>query len=293
MQGQVLTRDDWQAQASDYYRFASEWTVPFRERRRIGGSHPVHDFLFVYYQYSPAKFEKWHPGCGTELESEDLAGFDDSRYSVCNGRLFCDPRKITGRESEQMRWIVELLKRTAQRPGNFSCLGMHEWAMVYQGQEIRHESSTELRLEQQEVDKLVESRPITCSHFDAFRFFADEARPLNRFQPTMETRPDLEQPACIHANMDLYKWAFKTMPWVGSKLLRSCFELAMRARHVDMRASPYDLGRFEDCRPIKIETAEGRLEYEREQREIAAAAAPLRLELCSAIDTILEAYARA
>ena len=146
-----------------------------------------------------------------------------------------------------------------------------------------------LRLPQSEIDQLVETRPLTCTHFDAFRFFAEDAQPLNRTPLTLLERPQQEQPACIHANMDLYKWAFKCMPWIGSQLLRDCFELAMAARLIDMRASPYDLQGFLDEPPIPIETPAGRAEYERQQRIIYENALPLRQRLIDAIEGLLAA----
>jgi hypothetical protein len=101
---------------------------------------------------------------------------------------------------------------------------------------------------------------------------------MNRIQPTLERRVELEQPGCIHANMDLYKWAAKAMPWVGSELLLDCFELATELRDLDMRASPYDLSAW-GREPVRIETPEGRRMYEGEQRRLALKAAPLRERL--------------
>ena len=51
----------------------------------------------------------------------------------------------------------------------------------------------------------------------------------------------LEQPACLHANMDVYKWAYKLLPLVDSTLVMDCFDLAWDARELDMRAAPYDI----------------------------------------------------
>ena len=99
-------------------------------------------------------------------------------------------------------------------------------------------------------------------------------------------RQDFEQPACVHANMDLYKWAFKAMPWVGADLLMDCFEQAMELRDLDMRASPYDLSAY-GLDPVKIETPEGRREYEREQSRLAEQSAPLRDRLIATLDRIL------
>ena len=159
--------------------------------------------------------------------------------------------------------------------------------MVYRGHEVRHEATTPLRLPQHEIDSIVEARPIHCSHFDAFRFFAIDAKPLNKYQPSLEARVDLEQPACIHANMDIYKWAFKSMPWVGTEILTKCFKLALAAREVDMRASPYDLTNYGNYVPIKVETPQGRIDYERAQREIYERARPLRAELIQRLKNII------
>ena len=60
--------------------------------------------------------------------------------------------------------------------------------------------------------EVVEDNRVRCSHFDAFRFFTAPARPLNLLAPTRETQHELEQPGCLHANMDLYKWAYKLSP---------------------------------------------------------------------------------
>ena len=98
------------------------------------------------------------------------------------------------------------------------------------------------------TDQVVESHKIACSHFDAFRFFTDARRaPLNVLQPTRESQPALEQGGCLHANMDLYKWASKLMPFTPSALVLDCFELARDIRTLDMRASPYDLAALGYC----------------------------------------------
>lgn len=47
--------------------------------------------------------------------------------------------------------------------------------------------------------------------------------------------------------MDLFKYAYQLYPFVSSELLRECLELAVKARKVDMRASPYDVSHVPDC----------------------------------------------
>ena len=65
--------------------------------------------------------------------------------------------------------------------------------------------------------------------------------PMPRCSRSSEGQVASEQPGCLHAGMDLYKWAAKLGPLVASELLLDCLDLAADARAVDMRASPYDL----------------------------------------------------
>lgn len=109
---------------------------------------------------------------------------------------------------------------------------------------------------------------------------------MNRIQPTRPTAADFENPACLHANMDLYKWAFKLAPFTPSELVADCFELAREIRVLDMRASPYDFTKL-GCDPVCIETPEGRAEYEAQQREFAARAMPLRERLIAVCEALL------
>ncbi len=288
-----LPTSQWMERAARHRERAERHTWPARMRRDRGTPHPVEDFLFQYYPYPLALLEKWHPGIGVELlldegaKSPALSVLSGRCYSRSDGRLFADPGRLTAKERERLRWISELLEATAGRVPNFACHGLHEWAMVYQGHEVRHGKTTRLRLPQAEIDALVESRAICCSHHDAFRFFATEARPMNRLQPDLDSRHLLEQPGCVHANMDLYKWAAKAMPWVGTELLLDCFELALELRDLDMRASPYDLTEW-GREPVRIETPEGRGIYEMEQRRLAVAAVPLRASLTAALEKLEE-----
>ena len=289
---QILTQSQWQRRALAYLEDVSQWTVPFRERRVNGKSHPVDDFLFVYYRYSSGRLEQWHPGASVRLHCPAGAPnhFSEKHYRTDGDVIFADPSLLDDKSKRRLEWTVDLLRKTESRKGNFSCLGLHEWAMVYRGQEVRHERTTPLRLPQHEIDAIVESRPLTCTHFDAFRFYAIDAKPLNKVEPTLESRSEMEQPGCIHANMDLYKWAFKSMPWIGSDLLLRCFRLALYAREIDMRASPYDLSSYGEYDPVLIETAEGRQQYEKLQRGVADQAAPLRRELIEEIESLLSCF---
>jgi hypothetical protein len=161
--------------------------------------------------------------------------------------------------------------------------------MVYglEPHEVRHESWP-LRLDPQQVRDVVDEQGVRCTHYDAFRFFTAAAEPLNELAPTRETQPELEQPGCLHATMDLYKWASKHVELVGSDLVADAFGLARDARRLDMQAAPYDL-RALGYEPVRVEDADGRAEYVRRQRELVDAATPLRARLADALSTALGA----
>ena len=180
--------------------------------------------------------------------------------------------------------------RTAGRPARFGCFGLHEWAMVYRldPSDVRH-AGWPLRLGAAGTDAVVESHRIACSHFDAFRFFTPDGRAAQRLDPDAGTsQAALEQPGCLHAGMDLYKWAYKLVPAVSSDLVMDCFELARDIRALDMRAAPYDLREL-GYEPVRIETTEGKAEYAAAQRGFSVRGQALRTRLVQAIDVVIPA----
>ena len=214
--------------------------------------------------------------------------FRQTHYLFRQGTCSVDPTQLAPKARTRLKFSLQILQSTTKRPPNFACHGLHEWAMLYDGAEVRHGETVPLRLPRKEIDAVVHSRPLHCSHFDAFRFFAPGAKEMNRLQPDLWAREENEQPGCIHANMDLYKWAAKSLPWVSSDLLWNCFRLATKAREIDMRASPYDLTSF-GYDPIKVETSEGRRLYEKLQRHLADEAQPLRESLILQLTKTLNA----
>jgi hypothetical protein len=91
--------------------------------------------------------------------------------------------------------------------------------------------------------------------------------------------------------MDLYKYAMWFQPFIGSDLVADCFALARQARELDMRAAPYDLVPL-GYAPIRVETPEGRAEYARQQRDLAATAASLRERLLATVSELRGALPR-
>ncbi|MCK8607941.1 3-methyladenine DNA glycosylase [Agromyces sp. C10] len=281
----MLGADVWLAREQAHAERADALTAAHRERRLRGEAHPIEDFLFTYYSYSPGLLRRWHPGAGVELA--DAAGSPRAEWrwyarGAASGSLVVDHAAMR-REKGAMLGVVErILRRTAARPAQFGCFGLHEWAMVYRQGEHRH--PVPLRLGQGGTDEVVEAHDIRCTHFDAFRFFTPDAVPRNRFAPTRETQPELEQPGCLHANMDVYKWAVKLGPLAPGEVLLDAFELARDIRHLDMQASPYDMAPW-GGEAVRIETPEGKAEYVRRQRGFAERANALRARLLDALPT--------
>lgn len=289
-----LPLPDWTQRARAHAERVGPQADAFLDRRSRGLKHPVNDFLFTYYSFAPTKLKQWVPALGESLAIDDQAlanhpWLDTRLFVRQNDELQLDPSLIDAQTRRQASFIVELCRRILDRPPRLRCFGLHEWAMVYHldEQEVRH-NGYRLRMPPEDLAQFVESQSIVCSHFDAFRFFTPDARPLNTLQPTLETRLDNEQGACLHANMDLYKWATKLWPWSGSDLIGDCFMLAMEGRDLDMRASPYDLADI-GYEPVCIETESGRRQYQIEQQQLAERAVPVRERLRELCELILGA----
>jgi hypothetical protein len=281
----VLAEPEWTARAAAHRARVEAFTGPHGRRAGRGEAHPVWDFLFSYYSLRPRQLRVWHPGCGTALagpaatEYLDRAGYATSADGVTVSADFLRSRLST------VGFVADLLRATEDRAPQFGCFGMHEWAMVYRTDAVRH-GRVPLRLGVAGTDAVVESTALRCTHFDAFRFFTEAAAPRNRGVPTRANQRDWEQPGCLHANMDLYKWCYKLGPLVDSQLLVDCLQLAAEARELDMRASPYDLAGL-GFEPITVEEPAGRAEYVRCQGVIAERAAPLRRALLTWCERLL------
>ncbi len=300
----VLPETEWLPRQARYQQQVDALVSGHRERAGQGRPHPVEDFLFTYYSFRPAQLRRWHPGAGvaltgpaaaerlewrehvavpTEDTAEDPAqGRDDTAEGLDNPAVTLNVPAFLARRAGAVRHVVDLLTATAARPAQLGCFGLHEWAMVYRqdAEQVRH-AGRPLRLGAAGTDAVVQEHRIRCTHHDAFRFFTEPARPLNLLQPARADQLALEQPGCLHATMDLYKWAYKLSPAIPSELTLDCFRLARRTRELDMRASPYDLSDL-GYLPVRIETADGKAEYVAAQREIAMLGQQLRKRLLAA-----------
>jgi len=283
---ETIPEEKWKAQKAAHEQRVGELLSDYLEARSRQEKNPVMDFLFEYYAFRPSNFRKWSPGIGVKLAFTDFEELPEvSEITVENSVAFVDPSLFPEKRISSLKWMLNMLENTQNSRPSFGCFGMHEWAMVYKSTNPRH-NQVPMRMEPDELAEFVESRPLLCTHFDAFRFFTEPAKPMNRFELSRETFHENEQPGCIHSNMDLYKWAFKMYPWIPSSLILQAFELAVEARHIDMQASPYDL-RDQGLEPIKIETDSGRKEYKQKQEMIFEKGLPIREQIIEKMRELL------
>jgi hypothetical protein len=284
-----LAAGAWTELSSRHARRADALTAGHRARRARGESHAIEDFLYEYYNTRPSLLRRWHPGTDIALEpsADGPAPHAAWRwYSVdVDGLVTLDADAFLTDRRDTVGFVHRLLSATAARPAFTGCFGLHEWAMVYRQDSHRH--ALPLRLGQAGTDAVVESHPIRCTHFDAFRFFTPHAVELNRVRPTRATQPDLEQPGCLHASMDCHKWALKLGPAVPGGLALDCFELARDVRLLDMQAAPYDLSSYGQP-AVAVETPAGKAEYVTRQRDLSSRAVALRSQLLDVCARLLD-----
>lgn len=304
---------------------------------------PVRNFFFEYYHFKPSLLRLWCPGPELAMRGVEAEDFG----AILPPARFASAMALDGEGSDAVVFSAELaprqqratmtsalavLRATEGREPHLLCHGLHEWAMLYHpdgGPEPeRHQRTLPLRVSQAELNACVESVPLRCTHFDAFRFFAEPARPLNREgQLSREAQVATEQPGCVHATMDLFKWTLKALPFVRADLVHETLRLALKARVLDMRASPYDLSGWDEqaaqasagggegradadgcyartrdgralpplsaahLAPIRIESSEGREEYRAYQRALYEEGVPVRARLAAQYELCLGAEA--
>ena len=286
MNKEVLPAEVWHKLREAHQEKVLPWVTPRLERRSRHESHPVDDFLFEYYPISTNKLLNWHPGFGfslvaTEVEFEE---FPSGSYEFVDGEIQIQPEWLAKNQEAAIN-LLDFLTKTQERPIRSGCFGLHEWAMVLGAEEVRHEKWP-LRLSQEKIRATIDEVGLRCTHFDAFRFFTPIAAPLNPLQLTPVDRNEVEQPGCLHANMDLYKYAQRFAPIFGSDLVRDAFALAKDIRTVDMQTAPYDLADL-GVIPIPVETQSGRDEFANRQLQFADRAQTLRKRL---IEVLKSAY---
>jgi len=277
--------DAWHEARKAHHARVDGWIADRQSRASRKAPNAVFDFLFTYYSLRPSHLGRWSPGFDVVLEGGAPEACDWPQDFVgCREGAVLPGRNFPPHRLRYLEWAIRYLSAVRERAPSFSCFGLHEWAMLYRTDDIRH-SQTPLRVSKHQISSAVEELGLRCSHFDAFRFFTSEAAPLNKQRLSRESTTESDQRACIHVTMDLYKFAYKIAPWCPSDIVAEAFLLAADARTIDMRASPYDLSAM-GLAPICIETAAGRQEYVQEQRRLSELSTPIRDRLLSVYELL-------
>lgn len=224
---------------------------------------------------------------------------DNERHVIYSPSLYFsrgNPNQVEKAKSAMagFLWYQFLLQETISRDPILHCFGLHEWAMQYrpdgapQPPSSKYQAHLSLRVPQNIINETVERRGVTCSHVDALKYFAPDALPLNSFGGPLgrDDQSRLEQPACVHAHMDLLKMTLKLQPFCDTALLRTVLEVALEARRLDVSASPYDASYY-GLEAVPIETAEGRGEYRAKQLALLNKVQPVRKDVLQAYETLI------
>jgi hypothetical protein len=272
----------------------------------------LEEFEEASYAYGYAREQPLQPGVdrGVLLEGANADDFEsilqlrgatiwDDQGVMYNPSQFFGKNDLSRREENVKQatpylWYRSILTSTLQAEPILHCHGLHEWAMQYYPEGSppppsgKYQSHMSLRVTREVINKAVERRGVSCTHVDALRFFAPAAGPLNHHGSSLQ-RVDqlrLEQPACVHAHMDLLKIALKLRPFCDAVLIQRILEIALESRRLDVAASPYEATNY-GVDVVPIETKEGREEYREQQKELMAKAEPIRRDLLRAYETVL------
>ena len=208
-----------------------------------------------------------------------------------------DPQQQQPLDLTPFEWNYSLLTATRGNEPVLHCHGLHEWAMLYTSRQDNQappsamfQSHVPLRVSPQVIAQTVETRGTNCTHFDALRFFSPSALPFNSPPYTQLSKRSeqlvFEQPACVHANMDLFKMALRLQPFIASSLIVAALEVAILARKLDVEASPYDVSSF-GLAVVAVETPLGRNVYKKRQVELMHQGNKVRDQLIDAYNVFL------
>lgn len=292
------------------------------ETLSLDPQHPVYNFLIEYYGLKGAKGVKrlvrWSPGThngGILLQGVRPEDFHDtlhlrgcSEFDPHTGSAFYSPSQfVAGKPPAQAAatyvWYRNILHKTLEAPPILYCDNLHEWAMQYQPSgappppSAKYQAHLPLRVSRATIQQTVERKGTHCTHIHAIQYFSPPALPFNT--PTelqtnfhrRELQPKYEQPACVHAHMDLLQYALRLGPFFSmddkcrsDDLLR----VVLAARRLDVAASPYDASAYAGP-PICIETAAGRAEYREQQKALLQQVTPVRQSVLAAYEAFLQA----
>lgn len=296
------------------------------EQLVLDRQNPIYNFIADYYGFKGSKGVKrllrWSPGPNTTMlngvQESDLAEtlplrgmvtYEASSSSATNGGTATyDPKALQNVAAIPFIRCQQVLRQTLSAEPILFCYGLHEWAMQYStgtdssdndddddddtpddGVVHHYQPHLPRRVSPSVIRKTVERQGVHCTHTQAMQYFTPDALKLNvypKFQRTNQLQ--WEQPACVHAQMDLLQYACRLQPFCDADLFREILSIVLEARKLDVAASPYDASSY-GLAPVPVETAEGRSLYRKRQAELMEQAQPLRQLLLDQYDCFIEA----
>ncbi|GAX18671.1 hypothetical protein FisN_10Hh116 [Fistulifera solaris] len=305
----ILRESVWRTAAAQHAEHVHELLRPGLSNDALDAKHPVYNFFIEYYGMKGAKgvrkLKQWSlPTYPVFLEGAKLddlgdllplrgASVQSAGISYCPSNYYLSSEDLVGPASAFV-WYYKVLQQSTQRDPVLHCYNLHEWAMQYHPpgspppQSGKYQKHLPLRVDRDTLNAAVERNGVCCTHYDALRFFAPTALPLNTV-PLVSRDQQLinEQPACLHATMDLFKMITKLQPFISADLKLRCLSLAVQARRLDVAASPYDASAY-GITAIPIETSDGRSLYKKKQLQLLKESQPVRLELLAAFEQFLQ-----
>lgn len=205
----------------------------FRHRERIeellgktlykDENHPIYNFLFRYFTFKSSRLFDYSPGCNVRFLPSALdtnkIGSDRVRKlatvienNIC--QVYPYENYFTANQISAMKASLRVLYKTYHRPPSFYCFGLHEWAMQYKPEKdncsscglLGYKQNLSCRVTAREIEQVIESRPLNCTHYDALRYFTPSSKPKNSFHLVDRfDKEKFDQPGCTHVHMDLFR----------------------------------------------------------------------------------------
>ena len=182
----------------------------------------------TYYPLSPAKLRRWHPGAGVVLAGPSAAYLGLRGLPAGRRRRHRGPRPPARRPGDRLPDVRRLLAATRGRGPRSSAASACTSGRWSTGSRRRGPPRGLAAAAGHGRHRRRSSRRAAIAVHALRRvpvLHPGGAARSTRCSPTRDTQPELEQPGCLHAGMDLYKWALQADPLMpsraGGRLLRA------------------------------------------------------------------------
>src|SRR4051812_36803768 len=99
-----LSRLTWEALRDGYRNRMRPWVDARLQRQSRHERHPVHDFLFEYYSFTPAKLLRWSPGVNVILEEARHEELGWTAFQPSGDGLYLPKSAFPTQRQQYVRW---------------------------------------------------------------------------------------------------------------------------------------------------------------------------------------------